>query len=192
MKPVGRQHSSHIRKLVHASLCGLVLASAAGTVWAHGGEDHGADAPAPMGTPIAPRAYAQTPDFELVAQLHGGTLTLTVDRFATNEPVADAQIEVESGTALKALAQQTAPGVYTVQADALATPGRYPLSVSVQAGDVADLLSATLDVAPPSTALAHTHNGGEWTSWGLSAAVLSAGLALLVVRRAKRARRHTR
>lgn len=145
-----------------------------------------------MGTPIAPRAYAQTPDFELVAQLHGGTLTLTVDRFATNEPVADAQIEVESGTALKALAQQTAPGVYTVQADALATPGRYPLSVSVQAGDVADLLSATLDVAPPSTVLAHTHNGGEWTSWGLSAAVLSAGLALLVVRRAKRARRHTR
>lgn len=169
-----------------------VLTSASWTAWAHGGEDHGADAPPTASASLAPRASAQTEDFELVAQLQGTTLTLTLDRFATNAPVVDAQIEVESGTVLKEVAKQIAPGVYAVKADALATPGKYPLSFSVQAGDTSDLLAATLDISPPREKLAHVHGWGEWATWAISAAVLIAGLGLVVVRHRKWARRHAR
>lgn len=169
-----------------------VLASASWTAWTHGGEDHGAEASPVLSASMAPRAYAQTEDFELVAQLNGTTLTLTLDRFATNAPVADAQIEVESGAVLKAVAQQVAPGVYTVKADALVVPGKYPLSFSVQAGDTSDLLAATLDISPPVEKVAHVHGWGEWTTWALSTVVLIAGLGLVAVRRRKWARKHPR
>lgn len=177
-------------RLIPTAILSVVLACAAGSAAAHGGEDHGTDAPAALSSPIAPRAYAQTEDFELVAQLQGTNLIITLDSFATNAPVADAQIEVESGTAFKGQAQQTAPGVYTVKADALATPGKYALSFSVQTDDAADLLATTLDISAPPQTLAHVHNWREWMTWALSGVVLAAGLALVVVRRRQWARKH--
>lgn len=173
----------------------LVLAALASAPWyatAHEGEDHASETPAAISTAVAPRAYAQTEDFELVAQLSGTELRIHLDRFATNEPVANAQIEVESGTALKAPAQQTAPGVYTVHAQALATPGQHALSFSIQTDDTADLLAATLDTAAATPGVAHTHGRSEWASWGLSGAFLATGLALVVMRRRRRARQHPR
>lgn len=178
------------RKSILTAVYSVVLAGASWSAAAHGGEDHGTETPATVSSPMAPRAYAQTEDFELVAQLHGTNLNITLDRFATNAPVADAQIEVESGTAFKAQAQQVAPGVYTVKADALAKPGKYALNFSVQAGDTADLLVSTLDISVPTETLAHVHSWKEWTTWALSAVVLAAGLALVVVRRRRWARKH--
>lgn len=180
------------RKPIHTIVFSVLLACAAWSATAHGGEDHGATkTPAAMGSPVAPRAYAQTEDFELVVQPQGANLNISLDRFATNEPVVDAQIEVESGTAFKALAQQIAPGVYTVQTEALAAPGQYALSISVQTGDTADLLATTLDIPTPPQALAHVHSWRERTSWILSGLVLVAGLALVLVRRRRWARKHT-
>lgn len=178
------------RHAVHTIVLSVVLACASWSAAAHGGEDHGAETPVAISIPVAPRAYAQTEDFELVAQLQGTVLNITLDRFATNDPVADAQIEVESGTAFKAQAQQIAPGLYTVKADALAAPGKYALNFSVQAGDSADLLAATLDITAPTQTLAHVHSWREWTTWVLSGLVLAAGLALVVVRRRRWARKH--
>lgn len=142
-----------------------------------------------VGSAIAPRATAQTEDFELVAQVQGTTLTLTLDRFDTNAPVLDAQIEVESGANLKAMAKPIAPGVYALEAPMLAAPGSYPLAFSVQAGDITDLLAATLDIAAPSASTVHVHGWGEWATWGASAAVLVFGMALVMLRQRKRARR---
>ena len=85
------------------ALAALLWGCAASPTWAHDGEDHGTGpAPAPT-VATAPRAVAQTDAFELVATLDGQTLTLTLDHFATNEPVANAQIELEAGP-LKAMA----------------------------------------------------------------------------------------
>lgn len=159
------------------------------TAWAHGGEEHSHDAAPAMARDIAPRAFAQTEDFELVAVLADGKLSLYLDRFATNEPVADAEIEVESG-AFKAVAAQLAPGVYTLPGEAFASSGKYPLSISVQAGDTADLLTATLDIAPPAAGVEHAPGWDKWAVWGASGVVLFAGAGLVAVRRRKQNRKY--
>lgn len=125
----------------------VALAAPPLTSHAHGGEDHGdAPAPAPVAS-AAPRAQAQSEDFELVAEVQGQgqALVLFLDRFDSNAPVVGAQVEVDSGGP-PAMAAETAPGVYRVAAGPWTQPGRHALTVSVQAGDTADLLSATLDV----------------------------------------------
>ncbi|MES2089528.1 MAG: hypothetical protein V4532_06065, partial [Pseudomonadota bacterium] len=90
----------------------LVMSLCACSVGAHGGEDHGEPAATPVLLGQAPRAQAQTEDFELVAVLTQAVaaeskaspvLTLYLDRFATNQPVGGATVEVESG-AFKAVA----------------------------------------------------------------------------------------
>ena len=125
----------------------VALAAPPLTSHAHGGEDHGnAPAPAPVAS-AAPRAQAQSEDFELVAEVQGQgqALVLFLDRFDSNAPVVGAQVEVDGGGP-PTMAAETVPGVYRVAACPWTQPGHHALTVSVQAGDTADLLSATLDV----------------------------------------------
>lgn len=155
------------------------LASAAA---AHGGEDHGDGAvPAATGD-VAPRAFAQSEEFELVAVLADGKLTLYLDRYADNVPITDAQIEVESGAA-KALAKQIAPGVYALPGEAFAAAGKHPLTFTVQAGEQSDLLAASLDIAPE----AHPAESGwpAWATWGGAGTLLLAGTTVFALRRRK-------
>ncbi len=162
---------------------------------AHGGGDssdghsHGEAVKSDMAVDIAPRTSTQTDEFELVAVLEGKKLTLYLDRFTTNEPVADAEIEVESGT-FKAVAVQVSPGVYSLPAEAFALPGKYPLAISVQAGDTADLLTATLDLAPPAAGVEYAPGWDKWAVWGASGALLLAGTGLVAVRRRKLNRKY--
>lgn len=171
-----------------------MLACSALTVGAHGGEDHGEPAIAPIQVGAVPRAAAQTDDFELVMVLTGAhapggpehdhpavspVLTLYLDRFATNVPVGGATVEVESG-AFKAVAKQVEPGVYTVAGQAFAQPGRYPLTVSVQTDDGADLLETSLHYeSPKPAALAPIPVGRTLGGWaaGLSLVLVVAGWA---------------
>ncbi|HMN76049.1 MAG TPA: hypothetical protein PKC97_08285 [Burkholderiaceae bacterium] len=156
----------------------------AGNAFAHGGEDHGDGAAA---TPAAaveagPRATATSEDFELVALTQGDKLLIYLDRFATNEPVAGATIEIESG-AFKAVAAAVAPGVYSVAGDAFETPGRHALTVTIEtdakSGAVSDLLSATLDVAAPKTAA--PEGNSPLTLAGLSPTTLAFGVAVVLL-----------
>ncbi len=177
-----------------AFLVAVVVSFAAGlpgAALAHEGHDH-ADAPAPS-VAVAPRAIALTDDFELVAALEDGQLTIYLDRFATNEPVADAQVEVDEGAGAIA-APQIAPGVYRVPGARSAAPGSHALTVSVQAGDVSDLLMTTLDVptvsgSPPAPgAGAPTVASGRASLppsviWGASAAAVLAVVAVVARRR---------
>jgi len=166
----------------------LILALPA---WAGGdasdGHTHGPSEPV-LAQDIAPRATAQTEDFELVAIPAGGKLTLYLDRYDTNVPVAGAVIEVESG-AFKAIAKEVAPGVYALPGAAFAKPGKYPLTISIQAGETADLLTATLDLAAsPSAGVEHIHTRGEWMVWGAAGVLLIAGAGLVAVRHRQKQR----
>ena len=137
------------------------------------GHDHDEAKAAPAG-PAAPRVEAQSELFELVAILEGGKLTLYLDRFATNEPVTNAAIEIESG-AFKAEAQPGGEGIYTAAAAALTKPGEYPLVFTIRAGGETDLLNGTLAVPPPPGAASHAHDRTEWLPW------IAGGLAVLAV-----------
>ena len=153
------------------------------------GHSHGEAAAPAMTVAGAPRASAETEEFERVAVREGKKLPLYLDRFATNEPVADAQIEVDSST-LKAAATQVAPGVYPLPGEAFAKPGKYPLAISVQAGDSSDLLTVTLDLPQSVAGAAPVNSWSNWAAGGAAGALLLAGAALVAVRRRKQNRRN--
>lgn len=162
----------------------LVIASAA---FGHGGEDHGAP-PVPVAQTVEPRTAAATEEFEVVASLEGKKLVVYVDRFASNEPVTQAKVEIE-GAGLKGVATESAPGTYVLDVAAALPPARHPLTISVEAGDSLDLLTATLDTSTSVVIEQHTHGWSEWLVWGLSGALLLATGILFAVRRRKRAKK---
>ena len=172
----------------------LVAAALALPAWAHEGEDHGAPATPAPSVQVGSRTEARTEAFELVVVLTDGRLSLYLDDFATNAPVAGGQVEVESGP-FRAVADQAAPGVYRVSAGSFDHPGQYPLIISVQAGDVADLLTATLEVAEPASVAGQA---SPWVAWvdtpvmaGGAGALVLAGIGVLVARRHRQARTQT-
>jgi multidrug efflux pump subunit AcrA (membrane-fusion protein) len=166
-----------------AALLALLLSLPLPSALAHEGEEH--EAAAPNAPPTAqPRLETASPEIELVALLQGGKLTIYLDRYADNAPIDGARVELESGSH-KAVAQAAGDGVYSVAADWLAKPGKYEMLFTVQAGDLQDLLTGTLEVpaqkeAPPS---------GQrlaWTRW-LGATLALLGLALVVAKWRRRA-----
>lgn len=111
---------------------------------AHEGHDHGAQA-TPIDTRIAPRAEANSDAFEIVVAARGGSLEVIVDTFATNEPVPDAQIEIDSSEGILK-PKNIGGGVYVVDAAFAAVPGKYDLAITVSAGDKVEILGTTLVV----------------------------------------------
>jgi hypothetical protein len=170
----------------------LFLAAAlAFPAWAGGdasdGHTHAGETPAPVPvTASAPRAVAATEDFEVVALLEGKHLVVYVDRFASNEPVVKAKVEVE-GAGLKGLASEAAPGTYVMDLATALPPAKHALTISIEAGDSADLLSATLDTSQPGPAHVVTFDWSRRIVWIIAALLLAAG-ALLVYRRRKAGR----
>ena len=115
--------------------------------YAHGADDHEHAAPAGLTNQVAPRASAQTEDFELLMVLQGRQLIVYLDRFADNQPVIDAQLELESA-GLKAIAKQSSPGVYVIDLTKgwLEKSGKHAFSISVEAGDLGDVMTASLEI----------------------------------------------
>ena len=73
----------------------LIVVLSDGPLSAHEGHDHG-DKPAAPQAKAAARAGAVSDQYELVAVMRGLNLEIFLDRFATNEPVEGAVIEVET------------------------------------------------------------------------------------------------
>ena len=160
----------------------------ANPVLAHGDDDHEHAAVNVAPEQVAPRAMAQSEEFELVAVLQGRSLIIYLDRYADNEAVIDAQVEVESAGGFKLKAVQTSPGVYVVSLaqGALEKTGKYPLSFSVLAGELGDLLTATMEI-PEHAHDEHEPTGGAQRWWSLAlAGVAVLGLGLLMARLFKR------
>jgi hypothetical protein len=129
--------------MLRALSFGLMLLAA--PLAAHEGHDHGPPAAPPAAATQTPRASAQSADFELVTSLEDGRLVVYLDHFATNAPVEDAALEVESG-AFSAPAMHRGQGVYELPAGSLAGAGRHDLVFTIRTATASDLLLASLEV----------------------------------------------
>ncbi|MGV8826114.1 hypothetical protein [Methylibium petroleiphilum] len=143
---------------------------------AAGDHDHGDAAPAAGGAAL-PRFTAESELFELVGVLSGQQITLYLDRYADNNPVRDAQIELEIGGA-KFKAEAHGDGEYEVLLPEVPKPGVLPITATVTAGNEADLLAGELDIHEEAHAdeAEHTHSLKEYASWATAG---FAALALL-------------
>jgi hypothetical protein len=190
---------SLLRALATAALAATLHFGAVAAPGAHGPNGEHLDGPTTTAAAggSRPRIEAKSEQFELVATLSGGEFSMLIDRFATNEPVLNAQVEVESG-GLKAKAPFHADlGDYAVADEAmlklLGKPGDHALVITVIHGQESDLLDATLkvtaDQAQAATEAPHAHDHGGaadhghghmsgsrklWLGLGLVAAVLIA------------------
>jgi hypothetical protein len=179
------------------------LAIAAPGAHGPGGEHLDAPAGATASASATPRFEAQTETFELVGRLSATELSLLIDRYESNEPVRDAQVDIESG-AFKASAKFRPENGDYVVVDApmlkhLAAAGEHAAVVTVRAGQDADLLDGTLVVGPGVQADAgaghgHAHDGddhhheGELALWMAGGLVALGGAAALVARRRRQGR----
>mgnify|MGYP001765467656 CR=1 FL=1 len=183
-----------MRRSLALALASLVLALLATPgANAHDGHDHGAPPP-PVSATVAPRADASSADLEMVVVARAGALEILIDRFRDNEPVTDAIVEVDGPAGLvKATAEG---GVYRLPAPWAESGRAIDLAVTVQAGDVVDVLTTTLTLpsateAKPAAASvvtpARASDGGlagvgdALGGWGLALAGFAAGLAVAVV-----------
>lgn len=169
---------AHRRGLLLAVLAAALPAPAL----AHGGEDHGVAA-AQMTQAVLPRVEASTELFELVGVLETGRLLIYLDRHDSNAPVEVATVEVE-GAGLAATATETSPGVYAVALSQPLPAGRHALNFTVQAGDDADLLAGSIELAAPDAGVAAAGVAPSQWIWLAGAGALgAAGLAVAALRR---------
>lgn len=140
-----------IRRFLAGAVCAvsIVMLSAFPTL-AHEGHVHGGAEVKPVVAVSAPTLEAVSADFQLVAVAQGPMLLIYLDRFATNEPVKDATIEVSAdGETAIAAPVPDEEGVYRLQAPWLSKPGAHELTFLVTAGDTADLLIGGLALSAP-------------------------------------------
>jgi len=130
-----------------------------------------------------PSFEAHSELFELVGRIKDGRLMLTLDRWASNEPVSAAQIEVEVN-GQKLVAQAQADGTYLLETAPFAMPATYPLTISITAGEESDLLAADFVVAGDTVAPAAATSILQGPGIAAALALLAAG-AVLALRRRK-------
>lgn len=165
-----------ISRIAVAALAGAFALSAA---VAHEGHDHGAE-PVPVAK-VLPRAQAASADFEIVVVAQGDRLALHLDRFATNEPVRGAKLEVDVG-GRKFPATEREPGTYDVVH--VLPAGRSEFTVTIEAGDAVDLLPLALEV-PAEPAAAPASSAPPWRLL-LLAAALAVAAGIVAWRRGRR------
>lgn len=124
---------------------------------AHEGHDHSSEQPAPPAavTTTIDRSETQSELYELVLVQEPGRWRLYLDQYASNAPVPDAHIEIESGN-WKASARAVADGSYEIEPPFADRPGRYPLTFSINAAAGADLLESTVQVSSAAAAVPAT------------------------------------
>ena len=177
---------------VYAKAMLLLALMTAGIAFAGPGHDHSDAAPATSAGKASPRFDAHSDMFEVVGVLSSGELSIFIDRYASNEPVLKAKVDVECG-ALKAVAQfHAGHGDYRLPSKPFEKPGTYPINLTITAGDEVDILAGNLVVPDPHAGHDHSHDARAWKRWTALGAVMAALTlaALFVIRRRATRIRH--
>ena len=158
---------------------GLAMSLQPIAVRADAGHDNATPHASGVAATTVARVEAQSDLFEIVGVVENGAMTLFLDRFATNDPVTDAKIDLEVG-AVKGSAQANPDGTYSFKHAALTQPGQFPVTFTVTAGTDNDLLAGELVLADPATAKGGASDNPlrkrGW--WGVGALLLVAGIAI--------------
>lgn len=140
---------------------------------AHEGHDHGPPPP-PLPTTVKPRVAVHSDAYELVAIANGQQLIIYLDRYATNVPVADARIEIMTGSATFSASPQP-DSTYRVNIPGIEKPGKHELVFNVQHREGDDLLPGWLDTSKPTVAAAQSANDrGPWNALAPLVAIFAA------------------
>lgn len=182
--PVAQLFQSQVAIIFIAFL--FMLTSFFMPAWAGAGHDHG-DAPAAATGTASPRINSHSDLFELVGVVDKGEMMIYLDRYATNEPVKDAKIEIEIGS-VKGVAALQVDGSYLFKNDVLTKPGELAVSFTVVAGKDADLLVGDLKIGNPVDDHTDDVASKPWLRWAAYAggALLLITIAAAVLRRRKR------
>lgn len=174
----------------------VALLLSGGVAQAHEGHDHG-EAPKPASTLASPRGEATSDAFELVAVARGGKLVVYLDHFQTNEPVANAKIDVETPDGSRALAPAS-DGSFMLDAPWSSKPGSLDLVFTVTSGSAVDILPVSIIIPEAVAALTSANAGfgsaalGEQLSrldpmlLGIAGAAFLLGIAVSLVARGRR------
>lgn len=146
------------------SLMLLLMMTALQPSWAGPGHDQG-DAPAAVAGTGSPRFTAHSDLFEAVGMLTGDELSITLDRYATNEPVLKANIELEAGSYKAVAIFHADHGDFSIPATAFKKPGTYAIVLTVTAGDQTDLLTGELVVPDLKASPLRDDHGRPWLRW---------------------------
>jgi RND family efflux transporter MFP subunit len=182
---------SHFGRALRALAATALLCAAITPASAHEGHDHAEQPPVSAGA--LPRGEADSNSFELVAIVRGESLEIYLDRFATNEPVTGATLEVESPDGpVKATAGSD--GTYRVAAPWLTKSERKDLIFTVTAGDTTDILPLTIQSAPGAAQSAASGDAAPDTHISMASILLVLGgvlagalLSAIVLRGGRRA-----
>lgn len=167
-----------------ASVLAAAVLFAAGPAQAHEGHDHAAELPPLPLQAAGPRMEARSTDLELLAVLEDRQLVIYLDHFASNVPITDAKLELESGD-WSAQAEARPDGSYVADAAPLTTPGSHPIVVTVEAGDIVDLLNGNLQVGAPRSPDGRALEQADipsWPGWSLGGLVALGAFGVLMMR----------
>ena len=171
----------------------LFAALSMSAAFAGPGHDHGDEAAPASAASASPRISSHSDLFELVGIVEKGQLVVYLDRYASNEPVRKANIDLEMGSE-KLKAAEQADGTYLVQSEQFSKPGSLAMSFTITDGKDTDLLAGDLMIADPHAGHDAATHGTPWLKWlGWAAAGLVGLLAIAtVVRFASRYRNKSR
>lgn len=146
---------------------------------AHGPNGEHLDAaPTAGATSSAPRIEAKSENYELVGRLQGGEFSMFINRFATNEPVDQAKVEVELGQLKAPAPYHSDQGDYAVADEKflaeLGKKGAHALVITILDGQESDLLDGTLEVGATRAAAKTAHAHGDENALLFSALAIAA------------------
>lgn len=121
---------------------------------AHEGHSHDKETKPPLVVNTFPTLTAVSENYELVGIVQSGKMTVFLDRFESNAPIIDAELEFDiAGSAIKA--NRNPDGTYLIELPkSLSLKNNIPVTITVLASSGADLLSGELvtrNLAPQSS-----------------------------------------
>ncbi len=171
---------SILRVSLFAAMLLTVIGQSASAI---AGGDH--DAPASSAATALPRFAAASELFAAVGIVERGQLGVYIDRFATNEPVTLAQVELQIGNDKFIGTLRPDQGSFVFANAKFDQPGSYAMVLTITAGEDIDILAANLVI--PAPAMPHARAWLSIRNAAISAAIFVAliGLAILVRLRLK-------